>query len=431
MTKQRTYRSDDPLMWNILLAIVFFTLCLIRLTTPSSIYFDEEHYVPAARTLLALAKPVNVEHPLLGKTLIAAGIALFGDNSFGWRIFSALGGTLALFAGMRAMWFARQTAFASLATGLLLITAFPLFVLSRIAMLDIFMAAFVLASLWMLAAAIRYPDRARFRLVLAGILLGMALGTKWNAAPLAILPGVAFLLLRWRSMGTAFPSPRSLWMTSYGKPIEGISLAEAAMWLGLLPIVIYMLTFSPAFFYAQEPLSPFGLVAHHRHMLALQEQVIAAHPYQSTWWEWVLDLRPIWFLYEPVDGAQRGVFLTGNPLVMWLGIPAFVWCIWAAFRYNRCDCLALAILYATSILFWIVAPKPVQFYYHYLLPSCFLMGALALALDHFWQSANKWLPLTVLSGSLAIFIYFWPILSAAPLENDQAFTAWTWLPRWP
>lgn len=64
-----------------------------RLTTPHTLVFDEVHYVPAARTLLALSGPVNIEHPLLGKALIAAGIALFGDNPLGWRALSTLAGT--------------------------------------------------------------------------------------------------------------------------------------------------------------------------------------------------------------------------------------------------------------------------------------------------------------------------------------------------
>ncbi|MEI9928571.1 MAG: hypothetical protein WDN44_13830 [Sphingomonas sp.] len=41
---------------------------------------------PAAQTLLSLGGPRNTEHPLVGKELIALGIALFGDNPFGWRL---------------------------------------------------------------------------------------------------------------------------------------------------------------------------------------------------------------------------------------------------------------------------------------------------------------------------------------------------------
>ena len=94
----------------------------IRLTIPSKPYFDEIHYVPAARVLMALTQPANVEHPMLGKELLALGMRLFGDNAFGWRVFPALFGTLGLFAAMRALWFASGSRFASLAIGVLIAT---------------------------------------------------------------------------------------------------------------------------------------------------------------------------------------------------------------------------------------------------------------------------------------------------------------------
>jgi general L-amino acid transport system permease protein len=122
----------------------FFLLCLVRLTVVTKPYFDEIHYLPAARAVLVLSQPLNPEHPPLGKEILALGIALFGDGPLGWRIMPALFGTLGLFAAMRALWFASLSRFATIACGVLLATAFPLFVQSRIAMLDIFMASFML-----------------------------------------------------------------------------------------------------------------------------------------------------------------------------------------------------------------------------------------------------------------------------------------------
>ena len=85
-------RPRHPLVVAILIGLAAEALFLWGLATPHTFVFDEVHYVPAARQLLALAGPVNTEHPLLGKEIIAAGIALFGDNAFGWRIFSTLAG---------------------------------------------------------------------------------------------------------------------------------------------------------------------------------------------------------------------------------------------------------------------------------------------------------------------------------------------------
>src|SRR3546814_13346581 len=90
-----------PMLVAALLGFVAETLSLIRVAVPHTLVFDEVHYVPAARTMLALATPVNTEHPLLGKAIIPAGIALFGDHSLGWRFFSTVEGAatvLRLFA---------------------------------------------------------------------------------------------------------------------------------------------------------------------------------------------------------------------------------------------------------------------------------------------------------------------------------------------
>src|SRR5436305_7259542 len=82
--------------------LVFLLGCfvlLIGIDTPDHPYFDETHYVPAARQLLQthFAVPtLNLEHPPLAKELMALSIWLFGDNPFGWRAMSALFGALAL-----------------------------------------------------------------------------------------------------------------------------------------------------------------------------------------------------------------------------------------------------------------------------------------------------------------------------------------------
>jgi dolichyl-phosphate-mannose--protein O-mannosyl transferase len=149
-----------------------------------------------------------------------------------------------------------------------------------------------------------------------------------------------------------------------------------------------------------------------------------------VWWQWVLNWRAIWYLYEVVDGAQRGVLLIGNPLTMLLGLPALAWCAWAGVRQGRGDALAVVVLYAASLGLWIVAAKNVQFYYHYFLPSCFMLAALALGLDALWRGGWRRMTAAVLVGSCALFIYFWPILTAAPLEDSQAFLRWTWLASW-
>ena len=413
----------DPLIWCAVIALGFWALVLWNLAIPTSDYFDEVHYLPAARHMLALDQFTNREHPLFGKELIALGIGLFGDNPWGWRLLPSLAGTLTLFAAMRTLWFASLARFATIAGGLLIASGFHLFVASRIAMLDIFMLVCVALAYWQLAATMREPEHGRRRLAAAGIALGLAIGAKWNAIPLVMLPGVAFLALRWKA------GRRRLLLSRRGMPVPGITLLEAGVWLGVVPLAVYAATFLPGFLFATNPITE-GLVQHHQFMLELQEQVKKQHPYQSTWSQWVLNSRAIWYLYEPIDGAQRGVLLVGNPLTMWLGIPALLWCAWQGAVRRRAAHGAAALLYAASLALWIVAAKPIQFYYHYTLPSLFMLGALALTLDDFYKEGWRKTSIGVLVLSLGLFAFFFPILSAMPLAGHRSFELWMWLPGW-
>ena len=409
-----TLRERDPLGYCAAISLIFAVMAGYHLGIPGKMYFDEIHYVPAARALLAL-QSANPEHPLVAKMAIAAAIRLFGDTPSIWRLPSAIMGTTGLFAFGRALWWASQRRFATLAGMVLLATDFGWFIQSRIAMLDMVMAGWAMVALWQSAAAMRCAHQARWRLALAGVAFGLAIGAKWSVAPAIAFVALAVAALRMRARPTS--------------PIAGTSLAEMMFWLLWVPVIVYWLTFLPAFFYRQDPLSPAGFLAWQHYMLGLQEGVLTRHPYQSVWYQWVANQRAIWYLYERIDGAQRGIVLVGNPFTMLAGLPALLWCIWA----RRRDTLAVAGLYLACLGMWVVAAKPVQFYYHYLLPGTFLIAALALALDAMWHRRNlwRWTAPATLVLSAGLFGYFYPIISGAALHHGTAsFEQWMWLASW-
>jgi len=80
--KAAVYRNP----WIFLFLSFLFATHMIQIAFPSdgSMIFDEAHYVPASlETLQGVA--ANAEHPPLPKIIGAIGIALFGNNWFGWR----------------------------------------------------------------------------------------------------------------------------------------------------------------------------------------------------------------------------------------------------------------------------------------------------------------------------------------------------------
>ncbi len=421
----RFSQDRDPHVWIIAITLGFLVLVLNRLAIPSKTMFDEIHYLPAARRLIDLTKRLNPEHPLLAKEFLALSMRFVGDTPFGWRLPSALLGTIGLYASMRAMWWASLSRAATLMFGLLLATNFIWFVLSRIAMLDMTMASMMALGFWQ--GTLAWRRGKRLHLALCGVFLGLSLGAKWNGAPLLVLPGLLFAWDRW----FALSGRRKAFLTARNVgPIPGVSLLEAAVWLGLVPLVIYFATFAPAFFYKVQPLTLSGLIPWQGYMLKLQDSVVKPHLYMSRWWQWVLNIRPIWFFYEKWDGAQRGVLMIGNPVTMLAGLPALLLCAWAGVM--RRDRLrgGVVVLYVMALVFWALNGKPVQFYYHYALASVFLMAALALVLAQWWERRRRWPGALVVVLSGMMFIGFYPILSAGALAGKSSFQVYTWLRSW-
>ncbi len=439
---------DRPWLTALLIGLVAQILFSLHLGRPSRLMFDEVHYVPAARDLLALAQPSNTEHPLLGKALIATGIALFGDNVIGWRTLSTLAGTatvLGVFAILMLLFGRTRTA----AFGALCVLVNQsVFIQARIGMLDGFLGAYVtLALAALIWSAQAPPGKVWPRLVLAGLLAGCAVAVKWAAIPYVGLACFGFLAVRWRgSLGPVraelveAPSCSSTgadrarggmtrFLTGRAQPHwPGVRTLDAILGFGAIALATYFLTFVPALFYARDPLTLAEILPFQLEMLAAQTQVLTPHRYQSDWWSWPLMLRPIWYFYEPDQGAVRGVLLIGNPAVMWGGLVSVALCGWAAAKRSGPH-LLIAGLWSFSVLIFAIIPKSLGFFYYYHLSGIFLALALA-AVAHRFRTRVPDADLWFAALALLLFGYFYPILSAAPLANDQAFTAWTWFGSW-
>lgn len=419
-----------PFLVAILIGLVAEMLFLWGVATPHMLVFDEIHYVPAARALLALQVPMNTEHPLVGKEFIAAGIALFGDNSFGWRFFSTLAGAAAVTGVFAILWLLFRRIRPAVLGAAFALLNFTIYVEARIAMLDGFLAAFtVLAVAAMLWAMDAPPGRVWPRWVLAGVLFGLAVGSKWLALPYLAFAGLAFLIVRWRDARAA-KRPLSAILSGKDQPHwAGLPAIPALAVLGAVAAAAYFLTFLPAFFYHDDPMTLARLLPFQATMYAQQTQVLPHHTYQSDWWTWPLMIRPIWYLYEHTDGAMRGVLMLGNPAILWGGLAAVLACLWAGRRDGRV--LTAGLLWVAAYLPWVIIPKSLGFFYYYYVPSIALPIALAAAWDRHATGKLKYWDEGFLVMAFGLSVYFFPILSASPLANDQAFQRWMWFSTWP
>ncbi len=398
----------------IALLVVAQLLFSWRLTTPHKLVFDEVHYVPAARTLLALEGPVNIEHPLLGKALIALGMMIFGDDPLGWRALSTLAGTAVVAGVFGIVWLmTRRTRPAAMA-GVLTLVNFMVLIQARIAMLDGFMAAFVVLAVAAMGWAMRgSAAQSRWRWTLGAVLLGLAVGTKWAAVPYLGYAAIGFVLMK---RGDASRWPGLHWWSAW-------------VLLGLGAGLTYAATFAPAFFYTHDPMTLGRLLPFQAEMYARQTQVLPPHTYQSSWWSWPVIGRPIWYFYEVADGAQRGIFLLGNPVVMWGGLVAVAACVLGWLRTRDIQLGFAAALWIGGFAVWAIIPKSLGFYYYYYLPAIWLSVALAVAIDR-WRGALRDWDEAYLVAAVCLFVYFYPILTAGALAGPRSFLRWAWFTDW-
>ncbi|AJP71067.1 phospholipid carrier-dependent glycosyltransferase [Sphingomonas hengshuiensis] len=420
-----------PLLVALLIGLAAQLLFTFHLDQPSRILFDEVHYVPAAQALIDLEGPRNVEHPLLGKELIGAGIVALGDNPFGWRITATLAGTATVVGAFAFVWLLLGSMRAALVAAALAMLNQTLFVQARTAMLDVYLGAFVLWAMIVMLWAMRAPPgRVLGRWIGASALMGLAVAVKWAAIPYVALAALAFVAIRLRDARRAKRPLASAFSGKDQPHWPGLGVVPGLLILGAVSITVYFATFYPAFFYANQPLTWSSLLPQQFDMYALQTQKLRGHTYQSDWWSWPLMLRPIWYFYEWDRGAQRGVLLIGNPVIMWGGLVAVLACYWAWFRSRAAYPLAVALLWTASVALYAIIPKSLGFYYYYHLSGIFLCLVLAVAFHHFDRGRNKGREEWFAAAALIAFLYFYPILAASPLRDSQGFTHWMWFTSW-
>ena len=175
--------------------IVALSIRLWRIEYPPSKSFDEVYYVDAAENLLAGKGDPNGVHPPLGKWLIAGGIMVAGDNSFGWRLAPALSGAICvLLVYLLSLKLFNSRTTASMASLLLMLDPLS-FVHSRMGMLDIFLPLFSLLACLFLVQGMVDPARGKLWFALSGVAIGAGLSVKWSLLSILLVLVVSVLFI--------------------------------------------------------------------------------------------------------------------------------------------------------------------------------------------------------------------------------------------
>lgn len=505
--------SEDPVLrrrlgWILPLAITVLAAVvrMWNLAHPHAVVFDETYYVKDAWSQWVLGYAATwpegaderflagesdiftttgsfVVHPPLGKYLIALPMALFGaDSTLAWRLGTALAGVacvLVLYLLARSL--TGSLVFASLASGLLAVDGLGI-VMSRVALLDIFLTLFTLLAFWFVVldrrrhravlasrTALRWDDVGgpawgpvlwnRPWVIAAGAAAGAASAVKWSGVWVLAAIGIYLVVsdaLARRRAGVLF------W------PADAAFRQGVVSFLLLVPValVVYLASWTGWFLtdggydrhaadadpatglWSWVPLPLQSLWRYHEAMYGSTAAMSTAHAYASPAAQWPLLLRPT-SMYAgstpagtdgcaDANGCWQILYSMPNPIVWWAAVAALLFLVYlfARTRDGRYAIVFTGVI-ATYVP-WLLFPERTIFQFYTVLIQPFLLLALVFVLQAAVRGARasqrgeralERVVVGFLVLVLAIAVFWFPLWSAIEVPYEY-YRLHNWLPGW-
>lgn len=507
------YLSEPIIGWIAPLGVALLAgvLRFWRLGHPNSLLFDETYYVKDGYSLLEFGHvrdtvekademivdgrtsdlftqtPSFYVHPDVGKWLIAFGEWVFGLDAFGWRFSAALVGTLTVLVLTRLTRRLTGSTLLGCVAGLLLCLDGLHFVMSRTALLDIFMTFFLVCAV---ACLVADRDWGRLHLaralpgidvhgygplllwrpwrVAAGVFFGLAIGSKWGA--LFVLAAFGLLAWAWDSSAR-----RAIGIHRPVRKAAVVDAVPAFFSLVGVALIVYVATWggwlANAEQYEQQygddwgsyvaaDADGFGEVTQSVRSLWNFHQEIwdfhtgaglqaEDHTYQSDPWGWLIMNRPVGIDVEndikagtagcPETASKciRQILAVGTPVLWWgglLALAASLW-FWIGARDWRFGLALVGV--AASWLPWLrFSDRPIFFFYAVaIIPFTVIATTLVLGkiLGPPGRSRRRLVGACVAGGFVALvaanFAFFHPIWTDGLLTQENWLDR-IWFARW-
>ena len=440
---------DRLTAWGLgLIALIFRTW---HLGSPKGFVFDEVYYAQNANSLLHHGVELDpktgaaqfIVHPPIGKWMIAAGIKLFGYHEFGWRISAALVGTASI---VMIFYIAKRlfdNYFLALSAEILMAADGLHLVMSRTALLDIFLMFFTLLGFFFLLRDQHYA---------AGISIGLAAATKWSGL-YYLVAFMAFTLYvdyrRNRALEIERPALATIREKLFSRFLQYI----------IVPVIVYISSWVGWFFnttgydrnwanshrggfFSFIPRPVRSLWHYHTEMWDFHTTLTASHPYAANAWSWLIMGRPTSFFYQApkscgASACAQEILALGTPLLWWSGVIAIAitFGYWIARREWQSGLLLLSL--AAGYLPWFNWQKRTVFNFYTIAFEPFIILIIVFALSKFLEpNESGQIPRSrrfVSMGFLAIivlnFLYFLPLYMGSVITYSH-WSSLMWFPSW-
>ena len=478
--------------------------------TPSyynGMYFDELYHGRTALEHIENLPVYEWTHPPLGKLIIAIGILIFGMKPFGWRIMGVLFGiAMVPILYMMAKRLLKKSELALFSTFLFTFD-FMHFTQTRIATIDVYAVFFILLMSYFMLEFISMDigdsvkDMLR-PLALSGVFMGLGCASKWiciyTSVGLAVLLFAKLIVMGIKSyrLGklkkyAALRLPARFWKT----------VSVLTVWCVLFFVIVPAAIYSASYFRyytaqwkpaAQQKIynadpdnyeSPDdvklsfdqavtayfgekytttengktvtkykgGVLGNQFDIFNYHSGLKSEHSASSTWWMWLMDLRPTWF-YVGERGTENSVKYVGtidsfgNPAV-WTACNAatLILIIVLLFVVKRfpVEPWFIFVSIASAFLPWVLVPRSTYSYHFFAtvpficLAAGYLVGCLEdrkaakITAAEGDAKAQKGRPGKLkyiwMAIALVLFGLFFPVLSGVRVRENYIY-ALQWVP---
>ena len=181
--------------------------------------------------------------------------------------------------------------------------------------------------------------------------------------------------------------------------------------------------------------NPVDIMLKNQHfMFTYHQGVHNPHPYESYWYQWIFDGRPILYYRDLDVPGMKSLFASfNNPLVSWAGLLAFFGVAIQTVRRRDGKGLFILIAILSQFVPWLPIGR-ILFAYHYFPSILFLVFCICYLFNDLMECQwAKWrLPVYGVTGvSIALYVLFYPALIGLTMPNWYSGGLLRFLPSWP